>query len=193
MPTAPFAGRPYTLDQAHSRAVVRTRAKGLLARLAHDLEFVTTNLHGSAMIGAAAWSGEITADVDALRVEGVLRGDRVEKSALSASDVAEIERRTRSDVFAGARKVHVEAHGSTRERGDAVVTLGLTNASFVVSIRSVTEHASLLQVRGKCDLSLAALGVREIKGPLGAFKVNDAIEVLFELTLQPDDEGPEAA
>ena len=36
---------------------------------------------------------------------------------------------------------------------------------------------------GAAELSLRALGVAEIRGPLGAFKVGDVVEIQFALTL----------
>jgi hypothetical protein len=41
------------------------------------------------------------------------------------------------------------------------------------------------KVSGRCDISLKALGIHEVKGPLGAFKVSDTIEVVYSLSLIP--------
>ena len=37
---------------------------------------------------------------------------------------------------------------------------------------------------GRLELSLSALGIPEVKGPLGAFKVRDDVEVRFWLMLR---------
>jgi hypothetical protein len=59
--------------------------------------------------------------------------------------------------------------------------LGKTNVP--ISIRG-SEADGRVHISGRTELSLAKLGVREIKGPLGAFKVKDAVEVLFEIILR---------
>ena len=38
---------------------------------------------------------------------------------------------------------------------------------------------------GFCILSLSALGVPEVKGPLGAFKVFDDVEILYTFVVRP--------
>src|SRR5262249_40421369 len=84
-------GRSLVVETSSSRLAVRTRATGLLARLAHDLEIVAETFSGEARLDDPSWSAELTIPVWALRVGGVLRDDRVDASVLSASDRAEIE------------------------------------------------------------------------------------------------------
>lgn len=176
--------RRFLLDGAASRLVVRTRAKGLLAALAHDLEIAASELRGEASVGETAWTAEVRVSVAGLRVAGALRGDRVDPAVLSASDRAEIEHRLRDQVLAGTSEVVATARGASRARGEVTVALasGRTTASFAPS---VGEQGASLRVSARVELSLSALGIREVKGPLGAFKIADRIEVVADLTLRP--------
>jgi hypothetical protein len=171
------------IDLGESTFVVRTRAKGLLARLAHDLELRAARFEGTvALAEDASWSAELRFPVNELKVAGTLRGDVVDTAVLSGSDRAEIERRVREDVLPVAL-VEVGVRGSSRESGEAVVRVGPKEQRVRFTMKSAGERDA---IEGRLTLSLAALGVGEIKGPLGAFKVSDAIEVLFRVRLASD-------
>lgn len=181
------------IDPALSKLVIRTRATGMLARLAHDLELAATTAHGTIEVEAleggvarGAWSGSVEIAVDAFRVAGTLHGDRLDASALSPSDRTEIEHKIVAEVFPAVRTVTAEVRGDGMQRGEVAVRAGSARVTAPVRdlvLRPTADGA--LTVLGRCELSLKALGAREVKGPLGAFKVADAIVVLAELTLRP--------
>ncbi|WP_437817944.1 hypothetical protein [Sorangium sp. So ce1078] len=173
------------LDPAASRLTIRTRAVGMLARLAHDLEITASELRGRARLDGDAWTAELEVRVASLCVAGVLRGDRLDPDALSAGDRRDIERRLQGEVLRGTEVVEVRASGVARDRADVRVQLASGSAALVARLSSRDRGEGLIGVTGGCQLSLAGLGVREVKGPLGAFKVRDEIEVLFDLTLRP--------
>jgi hypothetical protein len=175
--------RRISLDAAASRLAVRTRAVGMLARLAHDLEIVATRFDAHADLDDDAWSGELTIPVDALEVAGVLKHDRVETGVLSPSDRAEIVKRMRDDAFRGAPRVEVRARGASRERAELVVSIGGREAPFSAALRT-RQDADAIVVSGTAALSLKALGSREIKAPLGAFSVKDEVAIVFDLRLR---------
>ena len=104
------------MDPRH-RASVRTRAKGLLARLAHDLEIAAGATPGRVEVGESAWSGELVVPVAKLAVAGSLHGDRLDPSGLSPGDRAEVERRIRDEVLAARRRSPCRPRGATREEG----------------------------------------------------------------------------
>jgi hypothetical protein len=106
-----MASSNFHIDAKASTLVVRTRTAGLLGRLAHDLEIAAGELTGRATTDDEAWTAELTVPVQSLRVVGVLHGDRVDETTLSASDRAEIERRIREEVFAGASEAKAHAEG----------------------------------------------------------------------------------
>ncbi|WP_437680626.1 hypothetical protein [Sorangium sp. So ce131] len=173
------------LDPGASRLIVRTRAVGMLARLAHDLEITASDLRGRARLDGPSWTAEIAIDVRKLRVAGVVRGDRLDPDVLSAADRRDIEQRLQGEVLRGTDVVEVRASGATRDRADVRVQVASGSAALSLPLTSRERGDGAVGVEGSCQVSLAALGVREVKGPLGAFKVRDGIEVLFDLTLRP--------
>lgn len=173
------------LDPAASRLIIRTRAVGMLARLAHDLEITATRLRGRARPDGDAWTAELEIEVAGLRVAGILRGDRLETDALSAGDRREIERRMREEVLRGTDVVTVRASGATRDRADVRVQVASGSAALTARLSSRDRGDGAVGVVAGCQLSLSALGAPEVKGPLGAFRVRDELEILVDLTLRP--------
>jgi hypothetical protein len=177
--------RAFVVDPRASHLRVRTRAKGMLARLAHDLELRTTALSGEASLEGDAWKGKLTVSVASLRVAGVLHGDRLDPEGLGDSDRLEVERKLREEVLDGTRDVVATLEGASRSSGEVTVALARGSAHAPVAVRVDERPDGTLTVNGRGTLSLSALGVREVKGPLGAFRVADAVEVLVELSLAP--------
>jgi len=175
-----------TIDSSNSKISVRTRASGMLAKLAHDLELQVMQPQGRAERTDAGFSGELRIPVTSLRVTGQLHGDRVDSAGISSSDRAEIERKLRDEVFAGSNEIVVRGQGTPWNRAEITVETARGKMPLSVSLRT-TEEDPAIRISGRTELLLSKLGVREIKGPLGAFKVKDAVEVLFEITLRPAD------
>jgi hypothetical protein len=156
----------------------------MLARLAHDLELSANDIRGQALRNDEGFSGELIVPVSGLRVTGQLHGDRLDSAGISNSERLEIERKLRDEVFRGVQEIRVSGRGTAWNHVDATVETTLGKTSVSVSIRA-SETDTNMRISGRTELSLAKLGVREIKGPLGAFKVKDAVEVFFEIILQP--------
>jgi hypothetical protein len=178
-----MAPRQLSLDLQSSRLAVRTRAVGMLARLAHDLEIVATRLEGRAELDGEAWSGELSIPTDALDVAGVLKGERVDPNVLSPPDRAEILKRMRADAFHGAAAVQVRANGTSLDRAELVVAVRDHETRSIVQLRT-REDGEAIAVAGTAKLSLKSIGAREIKAPLGAFSVKDEVEIVFDLVLR---------
>lgn len=171
---------------AAAKITLRTRAEGLLARFAHDLEIAGTEVSGKVTVDGDAWTADLSVPVAALRVEGALHGAELDRSVLSASDRAQIEQKMREDVFfGGARAVTAAAHGASRTGGEATITVGSRSQRAPVTLHVEATGEGALRATGRLTLSLQALGVKPIKGPLGAFRVKDAVEVLFDIPLSP--------
>ncbi|MDC0746215.1 hypothetical protein [Polyangium mundeleinium] len=173
------------VDRSSSKLLVHTRASGMLARLAHDLELAASAFSGRATLEGEGFSAELVVPVAALQVVGTLHGERVDTSALSTSDRSDIERKIRDEVFPGTKEVRVRAKGTSRERAEVTVEVSSGRISLPVSLR-VTEEADRTRVSGRAELSMKRLGLREVKGPLGAFRVRDDVEVLFDVILRPE-------
>jgi hypothetical protein len=180
--------RSFRIDKGASKLVLRTRAQGMLARLAHDLEIAAGEINGAASLDGDAWTAEVAVPVSSLRVAGALRGDRLDTSALSSKDRAEIERKIREEVLAAGPEVRTRAEGPSRDRGEATVSFGSKSARVSVSHSKTEPSGAGFSVTGRAELSLRALGVAEVKGPLNAFRVGDTIEVLYTLVIQPEGE-----
>jgi hypothetical protein len=178
--------RDLVVDTGASHLALRTRSKGLLARLAHDLEIRNDAVTGKATLDGDAWTGELSIPVEAFRVAGVLHGDTLDPDGLGAADRAEVERKVRDEVFEGTKAIRANAAGPARAGGSGKVALARKEAPTSVDLRAVVERpAGGFVVKGRATVSLAALDVREVKGPLGAFRVADTVEILFELALSP--------
>lgn len=172
------------VDSAASSIALRTRAEGLLARVAHDLEIAAPLFRGRATLDGDTWTAELGVAVASLRVAGVVRGTDVDRGALSSSDRAQIEQKMRQDVFfGGVREVLAVAHGTSRTGGEATVSLGPRSQRVPVTLSVEAPSGGKITATGRFTLSLEKLGVKPIKGPLGAFRVKDAVEVLFTILL----------
>jgi hypothetical protein len=90
----------------------------------------------------------------------------------------------REDVFfGGARLVTAAAQGTSRSGGEATIAIGARTQRVPLTLSVDAIEGGQLRATGRLTLSLAQLGVKPIKGPLGAFRVKDAVEVLFAIAL----------
>lgn len=170
------------IDYQASTVTIRTRAKGMLARLAHDLEIEATRFDADLDLDAEAWRATLRFDVRGLRVTGALKGDRVDRAVLKPADREDIERRIVNEHLTG-ESITVVAEGRTRDRGDVTVRAPRGEERLSVPITVEERRDGQLVAYGDLKLSLRRLGVGEIKGPLGAFKVDDAVEIAFYLMI----------
>lgn len=161
----------------------------MLARLAHDLEIASTEVGGTATSDGASFTAELVVPVASLRVVGARKGDRLDTGVLSEGDRAEIERKIRVEVFEGDREVACKAEGSSLDRGEVALTIGgvsslMRRARLTQTVKEAPGGGS--SVEGRAELSLSALGIREVKGPLNAFRVADTVEVLYKFVVDPE-------
>ncbi len=179
------------LDDAESRVRLHTFAEGLFARLAHDLALGCTRLRGSAVRAdgdGVRGTAELEVPLAGIVVLGVLAGGRIDENGLAPNDKRDALAKMRREVF------HADESAVVRVR----VTLGDESATVVlatpngreVPVRTrptVLVTPAGLRVTATLDVSLAAIGSDPVKGPMGAFKVKDRVEVHVDLvwTLQP--------
>jgi len=165
-----------TFDTAGSRVVVRTFAEGMLSRLAHDLEIEAGGAEGHVDDAGRA---KVRFPVARLRVRGVVRSAKVDAEALSASDRADIERRI-AEAFEGV--MHVEVEGELAgDRAKLRVTCGRRAQELEVPASVERGEGGRVRVKGKAKLSHKSLGLTPVRGPLGAFRVADGVEVTFDV------------
>ncbi len=166
----------YVLDPERTEVIVETVASGMLARLAHDLR-----LDARGASGAAASEREVHArfPVAGLAVRESRRHGSEGYGRPDAADAATIERKIRDEVFAPGDEVVIEA-ALEGERATLTLTTARGRQRLVTPVR-VQRDDDFVTVRGEVTLSLAALGGREPKVPLGAVRLADAIRVRFSV------------
>ena len=176
------------LDAARSRVEIRTFAEGVLARLAHELMLLCTDLAGEASPGPGAASGTTgTASIEVplrgFQVAGTLTKDgRLDESGLKASDRRECLSKMQRDVF------HAGPDDAVRVE---VVLLGDSARVRLIPPRGHPVEAVVrpdlhseddgLRATGSFEVSLSALGSDVVKGPMGAFRVKDRVRIVFDL------------
>lgn len=171
------------MDGSQLGVTVRTRATGLLARLAHDLELAAPCASVKLEREEGGWNTEAHFAVRDLRVVGAVHRGVVDRSVLSASDKEEIERKIRREVLRGDEVV-VQASGDGLAEACLQVKAPAGRQSLRTTLRAESADGRVHCVAGRCELSLVMLGVAEIKGPLGAFRVHDEVEVIFRMTVE---------
>jgi hypothetical protein len=174
------------LDAERSRIRIQTFAEGLFARLAHDLELVCRGVSGS---GERADDERASANLEIpiakIEVGGTLKDGRVDPNGLSPSDREDCLSKMRSDVFHLAEGksgvVRVEATAAAGKARVRVIPPNGRAVDGLVTLRVTSEGASSVRVAGSFAISLNAIGSASVKGPMNAFRVKDAVELLFDV------------
>jgi hypothetical protein len=176
-------------DEKSASITIETRAKGMLAKLAHDLSIESKDATAAATWNQGRIEVELGVPVRSLAVQGVLKGGGVDRGVLSASDRAEIERKIREEVLRGGTvRVRMEtalgegalADGSRSVDASGTIEVGGKSARLGCRCRiEVASGRASVEARGK--VSLSALSIPPVKGPLGAFRVDDEIAVACHL------------
>ncbi|MCC6645253.1 MAG: hypothetical protein IT374_06765 [Polyangiaceae bacterium] len=160
----------WTLDRDASKIRLLTRAEGFLSPLAHDLELVATPgelLDGETLVFPAA----------GVRVVGAVKKGRVDEGALSVGDRFEIDRRVREELLAGDVRVTARRDGR-----DLDVTIAAPRGRESRRAAGfVSERDGVVEVRGELSLSMKALGVGPVKGPMNMFRMKDEVTVIVAL------------
>jgi hypothetical protein len=166
----------YSIDPARSRVLIRTRAKGFLSALAHDLELAATVLRGTATRDGEHWQGEVVVEPSSIKVVGSIKSGKV--SPMSKIEVDLCEKRIVGEVFEGVREVVVKARGTLSSPTIEVTAKRTTPAKLKVS------HSGDV-IEGRGTVSIQALGLPEVKAPLNAFTVRDDVDLEVSLALVP--------
>jgi hypothetical protein len=170
----------YTLDPSRSELRVRTTPEGLLGSLAHSLELSTRSLSGELHGDRAT----VTLPTKTLVLDGVVRRGVVDRAALSARDREDIARRLQGEVFAGGGALTLTLRREAGVlRGELQGPRGRAAVSVHATEREGPDGARLFE--GSVTASLRALGVPELRGPLGAFRVADALQGTFRAVFVP--------
>ncbi len=172
----------FALDLTRSAVTLRTRAKGLLSALAHDLELSGSFARGSVKRDGDRWEGELAVAPSALKVVGPIKGGATVRDGLPAWEVREIERRIVEEVFGGVSEIVVRVRGTTSSPEIDVVAKREGRAKVKVGLR---DDGGSIAVNATGAVSMKSVGLAEVKGPLGAFTVKDDVEVSADIVLTP--------
>jgi hypothetical protein len=172
-------------DRDASNLRIETTAKGMLAKLAHDLTIEATDWSCEVALdgGAATLSAKVP--VASLRVAGVRKHGALDRNVLSSSDRNEIERKIREEVLTGREVVVVASASGIPDDGtrtvdaELIVDGGRAKAKTKSRI-TVSASAGAIVASGRAGVSLSALSIPPVKGPLNAFRVDDVVDVVFE-------------
>lgn len=179
----------YRLAAEASTVTVRTGTEGLFSRMAHRLELVAQPVDGRGEREGEVLRGALRVRAQDVHVSGVVRGDRVDAHVLTADDVAAIDARVGGELFGGPSTFDIEVDARA---GGGTVAVSSPRGKATSKVRlSVVDEGASLRVTGEVRLSLRALGAGPVKGPLGAFRVADEVEVTFRGLFVP--EAAEAA
>ena len=175
------------LDPARSRVRIQTFAEGLFARLAHDLELVCGDLSGHAARAADgradAGSASIEAPLRGFAVAGVVgRDGRVDERGLNPTERRDCIAKMYTDVF-HARPDAMVLVQAQLDGASARVRIVPPNGKAVEMVikPEVRVDGDALRASGSFELSLMAIGSDVVKGPMGAFRVKDRVNVLFDV------------
>jgi hypothetical protein len=145
----------FTFDPTASTLLLRTRAKGLFSKLAHDLELRCERVSGEGDRDGESetWRGRMTVPVDGIKVVGSIKKGKPDASALAGWEMELIEKRLREEVFAGVREVVVAASGKL-SRGDLEISVGGRGQSKLALVEFRDARAGI-ELRAKGDVSIS--------------------------------------
>ncbi len=180
-----------TFAPAASELTVETKAVGMLAKLAHDLSIVANEVDAAAVVSGDQLEVKVRVPVARLSVRGVRKGGTVDESVLSASDRAEIQRRLREEVIKPAEVVatltvpasSIAEPGKRTAAAKGTVEIGARRASVTGNMAlDVTDARATAE--GRVRVNMPSLGITPPKGPLGAFKVHEDVEIVVRLVFE---------
>jgi polyisoprenoid-binding protein YceI len=164
-----------------------TFKEGLLSKLAHDLRISATRFHATVRGNQLS----VRVDLTSLKIDGIVRGGRVEKSELSPSDRDKIHEIMAKDVL-GTRD-HPEARFNGRIVGDVSPfriegQLTLHGESAPFSIVLTLRDQRLV---GEAELVPSQWGIKPYRALGGTLKVQDRVRVHVDASAEWMERGTE--
>ena len=164
---------------------VRTYREGVAAKAGHDLIIEVTRWDATVEVAEepAAWTIELNADPRSLEVREGLRGVK----PLTDKDRIEI-RKNIDEKILGSHPIQFRSSGvrPADDGGRLTVEGELSMAGHtgpVAAQLSVDERGA---VTGTIPLAQSAWGIKPYRGLMGALKVRDSLEVVFDGVLPTD-------
>lgn len=165
-----------------ARAYVYTFKEGLLSRLAHDLRVSVTRFE------LRFEQGRVAARFDAgsLAVDGVARGQSVDRAAISDSDKAKIAATIRNEILHSARHPEILVTGSIRRDDrsltvDAELNLHGHSQGLRLPVRGEPQRTFV-----EIELKPSKFGIPPYKAVAGAIRLQDRVVIRVEIPEELD-------
>lgn len=164
----------YNLGPSNGKVWIKTGVEGPGARMAHSLTIEATKWNGTAVVGEDPSQSSLEVSVD---VEGFeVRDGKGGVKPLSDNDRAEIKKSIMNKIL-GPGQITFKSNSISGGNVQGTVTVKGQSAPITVNVSEsggkVTANATVVQT---------AVGIKPFKGPLGAFRLTDAVEVEAEVT-----------
>lgn len=180
----------YALGPRSGRLLVLTGRVGLGAKAGHDLTIEVTRWRGEAVVAPGDPAGcRVTVEVDAasLRVREGTGGVK----ALTDGDRVEIEKIMREKVLRAAEHPSITFRSTRVEGGPEAFRVegDLTIAGVTRPVR-VDGALAEGRARGRACVAQSHWGIRPYSAFLGALKLRDEVEVIFDVRLRAETKRP---
>ncbi|OUC97800.1 YceI family protein [Streptosporangium minutum] len=176
----------HPLGPESGRLLVHTTRTGLGAKAGHDLTIEVTRWRGDATVDPADPAGSsVTVEADAESFE--VREGTGGVKPLSDSDRREIKRILQEKILKVERHPTITFR-STRVSGTAESFRVEGDLTIVGVTRPVTVQGALAEgrVRGSAVIAQTGWGIRPYSAFFGTLKLNDEVEVRFDVGLTPE-------
>lgn len=179
-----LAAGTYQLGPDRGSLTVKTYREGVAAKVGHDLVIEVTRWEAGLEVGEAdAASVWLTADSRSLAVREGVRGVK----PLTDKDRGDIAKTIEEKVLRG-QPIEFRSNAVRMPDGGGRIAvdgeLTMAGSSRPVSVQLDTDADG--QVRGAVTLTQSAWGIKPYRGLMGALKVRDDVELVFEARLAGD-------
>ena len=173
----PIAAGSHRLGPDNASLVVKTYREGVASKVGHDLVIEVTDWTATLAVGGES-SLELRADPRSLRVREGLHGLK----PLSGKDRDEILRNIEQKVLGTGeitfRSRHVAADGDRLTIDGDLTLAGATRPVGAEAVVSADGTAATT-----IPLDQSEWGIKPYRGLMGALKVRDEVEIVFEARL----------
>jgi polyisoprenoid-binding protein YceI len=177
-----LAAGTYRIGPESGSLLVKTYREGMAARVGHDLVFEVTRWEAVLELAGDSASStiELSADPHSLRVRDALRGLK----PLTDSDRGEIAKNIDSKVLQGRPIAFSSTTVRPADDDDALAVEGeLTLAGTTRPVAMRLDIRGGGHVTGTIPLTQSTWGIKPYRGLMGALKVRDELEIVFDSTL----------
>lgn len=165
----------YNLGPSNGKVWIKTGVEGPGAKMAHSLTIEATKWSGTAVVAEdpSQSSLKLSVDIDGFEIREGKGGVK----PLSDNDRNEIKKSINNKIL-GSGQITFESTGVSGNSVNGTVTVKGNSAPVTVNVSEsggkIVANATVVQT---------ALGIKPFKGPLGAFRLTDAVKVEAEITV----------